>query len=70
MKNLFKIELKRALMSKSMLFALAVGCFITISYVIQFVIPASMNIDEILQYKKGMYYPATVFYGLYRKCGL
>lgn len=64
MKNLFKIELKRALKSKSMLFALAIGSFITISYVIQFVIPASMGIDEVLQYNKSkMYCPPTIFVG-------
>ena len=64
MKNLFKIELKRALNSKSMIFALAIGCFITISYVIQFVIPVAMGVDEVLQYNKfKMYCPPTVFAG-------
>ncbi len=63
MKNIIKIELIRALKSKTMLLTLMIGSLITLSHVVVYVIPVSNFIDKALSYNKQMYSVPTVFAG-------
>lgn len=63
MKNILKIELTRALKSKTMLLSLIIGTLITLSHVLIYIIPVSNFIDQALSYNKAMYSVPSVFAG-------
>lgn len=61
MGNMLKIELERAIKNKFLLISILIGLVITLSHLVQFVIPISKTLDDYLTINKPMMYPGWLF---------
>lgn len=63
MKQIYKIELKRAFSGKRLLIALGIGMMISICHLILWLPEVVSTAKYLDTEKQGLYYPLTVFYG-------
>lgn len=59
--KMLKIEFSRAFINKYLYLSILIGAIITVSHLIQYVIPLSKTLDEYLAFNKPMSYPGWLF---------